>query len=305
MELRVVECVLDAADSIAPDAEHKVVELDVEWHHATVTLEVEVSEATAGTVLPPGAMPGDVEVLVVTTCPSTFVRTAQRAPLEAFERPVRVELELERDRLAGTVELKALLVRAKDAPPCDGFGHAVGVRLAESAAWELLVDRRPESAGQYLDIRYRPFSEDPVIPVRDRKNLYLLETDGPAPVLWINADHERLSAVLDSRGTVGLHARLREVVFDHLGHAVWTQLFLHAAERYVASGECVHEWQDVVLDRVLADVYPDDPNTAVRRDRLVADFEELPTVLRRLDAALQRRDDLAGHLTKLVEEGRS
>lgn len=304
--LRVTGCVLDGEDMVEPDTEAHLVELDVPWNAATVQLELTVPAATLARVLPEGqeggGTPDETELLLVLRCPSTFVRAGVRVPFARADVPVSTELALRRDDLAGALHLQAFLVRKSAGRRRRGFASRTSARLADSRAWELRVDCGREPRGEYLDVRYRRFSEDDAIPARDRKNLYALDVAEDAPILWINAEHERIAAILDSKGNVGRHARLREVFFDHIAHAVWTQLFLRAARHYVETEDTVFAWEDGVLDALLKDAYPEVRSAADRRDRLAEDWDDLPELLRRLDAGLQRRDDLAVHLTKLVEE---
>ena len=57
-----------------------------------------------------------------------------------------------------------------------------------------------------------------------------------------------------------------------------------------------------VLDLLLRDVFPELRSVAERRDRLAELWGELPLLLARLDAALQRRAGVSAHLSKLIEE---
>jgi hypothetical protein len=300
VELLVTSCTLDGKAVIGADLDAHLVELDVPWARATLALTVAVSSATLADVAG-GALPGAFEIAIITRCPSTFLRVARRVALTALDEPLPVNLELARDDLAGPVSLGAFLVRVTDA---NGDSHSVvrGARVADSRSWELRVDRHREPRGDYLDVRYKKFSDDETLPRRNRGNLYVLEADHEAPILWINADHERVAATLDSRGTAGRHARLRESFFDHIAYAVWTQLFFQAASDYVPDGEATYPWQDVVLDLLLKDVFPNQHDSSARRDELREMFKQPALLMQRLDAGLQRRNDLAGHLTKLVNE---
>ncbi len=291
---------LDGKSEVNASLDGHLVELSLPWAHATFVLTVTVPSATHAAVAG-GAPVSAFEVTIITRCPSTFLRVAQRVPLSALEEPIEVHLDLQRDDLAGSAEVMAFLVRTSDTP---GHLHAAvrGARLADSPSWELRVDRQREPRGEYLDIRYKKFSSDESIPRRDRGNLYVLDLDQPDPILWVNADHERVTAILDSRGTVGRHARLRESFFDHIAYAVWTQLFLKAAHDYTQDGEATYPWQDAVLDLLLRDVFPNHRTQSDRREHLRDVIGEPTTLMRSLDAGLQRRNDLAAHLTKLVSE---
>lgn len=301
VELRVVACTLDGRTDVAPEDEAHVLDLEGRWTRAALALAVSVPEATLTHVLPTGAPVSELEVAVVLRCPATLLRIGARVALPPPGAVAPVELALVLDDLAGSAELVAYVVRAtRGSAP--GYAAQRGARVADSRAWELRVDRPREPRGEHLDVRYRRFSEDATIPARDRKNLYALDLDQPSPILWLNADHERVAAVLDSRGTVGRHARLREAIYDHVAHAVWTQLFLKAAGDYVRNEETTYPWQDAVLDLLLRDVFPSVRRASDRRDELATAWDDLPSLLARLDAGLQRRNDLALHLTRLVEE---
>jgi hypothetical protein len=300
VELVVSSCVLDAKTRVATDLDTHLVDLDVSWSRAVLTLAVTVS-ATTHAAIADGAPPSAFELALVTHCPATLLRVARRVPLSALDEPSTVELELRRDDLAGSAQVFAFLVRATD--PHERSNAAVrGARVADSRSWELRIDRKREPQGDYLDIRYKKFADDETLPRRDRGNLYVLDLEQEEPILWINADHDRIAGILDSRGAVGRHARLRESFFDHIAYSVWTQLFLKAAGDYAAEGEVTYAWQDTVLELLLRDVFPDVRIASERRARLRDLWADQATLMRRLDAGLQRRNDLAAHLTKLVNE---
>jgi hypothetical protein len=303
LELSIERCLLDDRDELAPDHEACAIDLDVRWTTATLDMRVELPQETRDRVLAPGTPAGAIDVLVIVRSPSTFFRSAVRVPMP--QGHAKLSLVLQRDQLAGLAELEAVAVRTTDAEHGSEHGEhasARGVRIADSRSWQLRIDRVQEPRGEYLDIRYHPFSKEPTVPARDHGNLYLLRLEQETPELWINADHERIAAVFDSKGTVGRHARLREVAFDQVAHGVWTQLFMRAARDYVANEETSYAWQDAVLDLLLRDVFPELRSVAERRDRLAELWGELPLLLARLDAALQRRAGVSGHLSKLIED---
>jgi hypothetical protein len=308
LELSIERCLLDDRDELAPDGEAYAIDLDAGWTTATLDLRIELPEETRDKVLAPGTPADAIDVLVIVRSPATFFRSAVRVPMRRSH--VKLSLVLQRDQLAGLAELEAVVVRTTDASRTaerdsehtKEHATARGVRIADSRTWQLRIDRAQEPRGEYLDIRYHPFSKEPTVPARDHGNLYLLRLEQETPELWINADHERIAAVFDSKGTVGRQARLREVAFDQVAHGVWTQLFMRAARDYVANEETSYAWQDAVLDLLLRDVFPELRSVAERRDRLAELWGELPLLLARLDAALQRRAGVSAHLSKLIEE---
>ena len=301
LELSIERCLLDDRDELAPDDEACAIDLDVRWTTATLDVRLELPQETRERVLAPGTPADAIDALVIVRSPSTFFRSAVRVPMRSGR--ATLSLLLQRDQLAGLAELEAVVVRTTDAKRAEEHASARGIRIADSRTWQLRIDRVQEPRGEYLDIRYHPFSKEPTVPARDHGNLYLLRLEQETPELWINADHERIAAVFDSKGTVGRHARLREVAFDQVAHGVWTQLFMRAARDYVANEETSYAWQDAVLDLLLRDVFPELRSVAERRDRLAELWGELPWLLARLDAALQRRAGVSAHLSKLIEEG--
>lgn len=301
IDLQILRATLEGKDVVEPSRDATLLELDVPWNRATIELRVSVA-ASCGELLPAPHREGDLGVLIVLRCPATFLRIGQYVPLVQFDAPISYELEIARADFAGSAELRTYLVRNRAADGHPGYASSIGARIADSRSWELRFDRPRESHGDYLDVRYRRFSEDPAIARRDKTNLYSLDLDQPSPVLWINGDHERLAGVLDSRGTIGRSARIREVAFDQIAQAVWGQLFLRAARDLVLLEETTYEWQDSVLTQVLKDVYPEIKSDEERVEHLKADWNDLSVLLGRLDRGLQRRDEIAAHLTKLIEE---
>jgi hypothetical protein len=300
MAVAVDRCLLDDRDHVEPDRERCLLELDVPWKTAAVTISVEVPLATRNAVLPPSATGVGLDLLLVVQCPGTFRRFALRSVLS--DAVTRFDLQLRRNDFAGHASLQAFLVRSSEDAPTNGFATQRGMRLADSRAWELRFDRPQESRGEYLDVRYHPFSTEPSVPQRDRRNLYLLLMEQETPELWVNSDHQRIAGVLDSKGTVGSHARLREVIYDQIAHGVWTQLFMKAASDYLQNEEATYPWQDAVLDLLLKDIFPEVQGHGARRDALSEAWGDLPALAARLDAALQRRSDISTHISKLLEE---
>lgn len=304
LTLRILSCRLDGDRTVLPDEDHHLLSLEGSWRRAELRVEVLVPAELVGRVLPePERAAPPIAVLLALRCDETRLRRgfADSSPGPRGGASSFV-LALDREELYGAAELQAFLVRGREARPAQrGYARLKGARLATARAWTLSIDRQRRFEGRYLEIRYRRFGEDEVIPPHDRGNLYLLEHDQPWPILWINADHEAISAVLDSKASVGGQARLREVIFDLVAAPVWTQLFLRAAGDVIGQGEAAYEWEERVLGELLGDLYPALP-AAARPQALQEDWQDLPLLLVRLDAALQRRSQLCAHLGKLVEE---
>lgn len=303
IELTITGCTVDGGTKVPIDGEGHVLDLEGTWSHASIAVRVAVPGATLAAI-GEGEPATAFEIAIVTRCPATLLRDALRVPVRAADEATTWTIDLHRDDLSGSATLLAYLSRVE----AHGSKRALvrGARVAESRQWEVRVDRAREPRGEYLDIRYKKFSEDQTLPARDRGNLYVLDFDQDSPILWINADHDRVAGILDTRGTIGRTARLRESFFDHIAYAVWAQLFMRAATDTLAGeGEATYAWHDVVLDLLLRDVFPEVRDGEGRRQRLLDMKDDLPALMRRLDAGLQRRNDLAAHLAKLVEEDAS
>ncbi|MBL8915772.1 MAG: hypothetical protein JNM17_34055 [Archangium sp.] len=244
-----------------------------------------------------------VSVVVAARCDDTRLRFGKRVPVERGGASVETTLRLERDQFAGQLELTAHLVRERDGLASrPGFAARAHERLAGSRPWELRVDRKRSLSGVYLDVRYRSFAADPSMAPAHRANLWQLEMDLDAPILWLNSDHHEAVAVLDAKGHVGARAALRDVAFDLFVASVWMQLVLRSATTLKETGEVGAPWQDAVLDAAARLLFPQAKATEDARAKLESALEDLPALLGQLDAALQADQETSRHLLKLIGE---
>ncbi|EDM81679.1 hypothetical protein PPSIR1_22219 [Plesiocystis pacifica SIR-1] len=305
LRLRVLGASLDDRPVELVEPHANSVELGTNWAHATLELELRAPGRLVRRLVakherdsPP------VAVLITLRCPRTHLR--RRVALQAWpstegER-FGIPLALVRDELAGLVELDAHLIRtAPAADPSAGARVAslAGTRLAGSRTLTLLLDQPEVRAGNYLDVHYRRFSDDPGAP--NASALYRLELEGETPILYLNADHESLRPTLDSKGTRGPRARVRDLVFERIASSVWTQLVLRVSARLVDDGEPAYDWERAVLDQWLPRLYPE-RRAEERQSCLERDFQDLPMLLARLDAILQVEGKLAALAAKLTGE---
>jgi hypothetical protein len=269
-----------------------------------VHYRVVVPERTLHAVLPAGEHPlAQAEVVLAVRCAPTRLRRTHhvlRAPLhDTLSNGV---LELGAGECSGAVDIVPYLVRASTVAATPGYAHQRGARLAGARPWQVRVQPVPASAGRFLDVRYRSFEQDRGF-AAVAHNVYRLDCDQDAPVLWINADHAKIAAVLDDRGSTGRKARLREVFYDLIAHGVWVQLFMRAASEVRELEDTTYAWQDGVLRQILPVVFATLRTHAERVSalrRLLAD--DLGLLLDRVDAALQARAELSTHMSSLAEE---
>ncbi|HYU14525.1 MAG TPA: hypothetical protein VEL05_00570 [Candidatus Acidoferrum sp.] len=310
LALSPARCVLDGERAIAaaPDVERHLLDLSAHrFRTARLSIDVAVSPSLLASVFPPdeaGAAPA--RVALVLRCPSTRVRLAQAVaepPLTPGTYTAAVELE--RARLWGAVELASVLVRTSARPERgDGFAAFAGARVADSTPWEIRVDAVQAVRGLYLDIRYEDFGKAGVDQFPSPDALYQLDCDGEAPILWLNSAHERVATSLDSAASVGRVARLRDVLFERIQHAVWTRLFVAAARDAIRIGEPAFEWQEPVLRMWLPRLYPGSGDNESRLASLEHEMEEdgLAGLLGRLDGLLQEEHGTARAFDLLAEE---
>lgn len=276
--------------------ERHLVEADEPFEVLQLELEVSVPPETIAAVTGDGRKDG-LAVALTWRCDETRWRAGRTLALETDR--VKCALELRQRDVAGAVEVGAVLVRVGPSAAEGSRSHA---RLADARPWEVRIDRRRALSGNHLDIRYTRFSEDPVVPHSDKGNVYRLEVDGERPVLWLNADLTAAVSVLDAKAASGKMARLREVAFDLLTPAVWTQLFLKAAPVFV-SGEGDEEgWQSAVVWQLAPHLYGKKATEVEVRRQLELDLDDVPSLLAKLDAVLQRVHELGRHLEAAAED---
>lgn len=292
---------LDEERAAFIDHERRLVALEEEWRRAKVQLRVSAQARVFEDTL--AESDDAVSVVIAGRCDDTRSRFGVRLPLSRAQAAVETTLELERDQLSGQLELTAHLVRDHDHPGArQGFAARAHARLAGSRPWELRIDRKRTLSGVYLDVRYRSFAADPSMPAAQRGNLWQLELDLEAPILWLNSDHKDVVSVLDAKGHVGARAALRDVAYDLFVPSVWTQLLLRAVTTLKEQGEVGAPWQDAVLDAVARLLFPQVKATDEAREKLEASLEDVPALINQLDGALQAEHEPARHLLKLIEE---
>ena len=278
-----------------------LVEADEPFDRLDLQIEVDLPALTRARVIPSDEL-NSLSVVIGIRCDSTRSRVGITLPVGGAES-VMHRLTLSRGDVSGSVEISAHLIRSqRSTRPAEGFATARGAILADARPWEIRIDRQRAIAGVFLDVRYRSFRDDPVVPASDKQNLYRLELDGDVPTLWLNSDLPAAVGVLDSRAQSGGQAALREVAFDLVTPSVWTQLAFHSIPRVAELGSDAPEWERAVVERIGQLLYGK-VSFEVATDRLREALREPVTLLGRLDAALQRQHELGRHLERLSEDG--
>ena len=204
----------------------------------------------------------------------------------------------------GTVELRPYLVRTEDGPTEGRYAGKKNFRLASGRIYSVVVDLPPGEEPAAIDGEEVSFSQTPHLPEGDK--LYYLDFRNESrPKLWINSDHPRVTDILQSQGSVGAEARMRDVILDEISYGVWTQLIVRTSCDIDDDGEVEYEWQQTVIDTFARNLYDTD-DTAEATHRLredAGDPESLPHLMEQIDRELQEYLEPRAQLINLMEEG--
>ncbi|MDS0474350.1 hypothetical protein [Natrinema sp. 1APR25-10V2] len=279
-----------------------------DWDTITLHGKLRLPEETVQAVFPEDERAEPPAKLYVTTrCHETIYRDREvisEAPTTPGEYDVT--LEVPKNTVRGTVELRPYLVRTEAHPgeePND-YADQKNFRVASGTLYYVVVDRHEEEERAAIDGERVRFSQNAHLP--DGNKLYYLDFRNESrPKLWINADHPRIAEVLQSRGSVGAEARMRDVILDQVSYGVWVQLLVRAGSAVDVEGEVEHEWQEMVLQTFARNLYDtNDVSEATHRLRDdLSDPQTLPHVMQRIDSELQEYIDPREQLIHLMEEG--
>jgi hypothetical protein len=200
--------------------------------------------------------------------------------------------------------LRPYLVRDESRTGPGQFATTKNVRVASGKRYDVVVDRPGDEEPPAIDGETVSFAQTAHLP--DGEKLYYLDFRNESrPKLWINADHPRITDVLQSRGSVGAEARMRDVILDQISYGVWTQLLLRAGSAIDDQGNVEYEWQQMVLETFVRNLYDvGDLEEATRKFREdLRDPDSLPHVSDRIDRELQEYIDPRTQLINLMEEG--
>ncbi len=166
------------------------------------------------------------------------------------------KLELVPADSTGHIDIEALVVRREDADRGSrGFATRAGMRVASSSPIRVLTREPTAMPGGALDVRWEDFRTS-AHPERKRgsSRIFYLETTLDPPVLWLNRANPDLVAVLESKGTRGSKAMVRDLLNQAIAQPVWYAL-VHTASMAVTRDEdgaaTVPEgWQRGILARI-------------------------------------------------------
>jgi len=279
-----------------------------QWQDVTLYGQIEVPEETVTAVFPRDEHDSPpAKLYVAIRCHSTIYRdrtVVSKSPTD--DGVYDVQIRIHKDDVRDEVELQPYFVRSTDRERDGTYAHKKNFRVASGDLYRTVVDRPPGEEPPAIDGEEVSFSQSPHLPAGEK--LYYLDFRNESrPKLWINADHPRITDILQSRGSVGAEARLRDVILDQISYGVWMQLLIRAGSAIDKQGEVEYEWQETVLETFARNLYEeDDLSEAVQRLRTdLEDRESLPHVMDLIDRELQEYIDHRTQLINLMEEGLS
>lgn len=302
LDLRPGQAEIDLVSSLPDDNK----EPGAGWDLVSLYGDLAIPEETIETVFPEDERQHPPAKLYVTVrCHETIYRdkvvlSQSPTPADTYE----VAIELPKNSFRGTVELRPYLVRTDTRPTAGGYASRKNFRVASGRIYRAVIDRAAGEEPPAIDGEPVNFSQVSHLPGGDK--LYYLDFRNESrPKLWINSDHPRITEVLQSRGSVGAEARMRDVILDEMSYGVWLQLLVRAGSAVDDSGEVEYKWQKTILQTFAQNLYDiDDLDEAIQRLRAdLSDLESLPHVIGRIDDELQEYIDPRTQLINLMEEG--
>ncbi|MFC6756766.1 MULTISPECIES: hypothetical protein [Haloarcula] len=302
LELKAGQTQIDLSSALEAEMESG------DWEKVVLYGQLEVPETTVEAVFPQEERESPpAKLYVAVRCHSTIYRDrtiVSKSPTD--DGVYDVTIVLHKDVVRDEVELRPYLVRASDRSRDGQYAYKKNFRVSSGDIYTVVVDRPSDEQPPAIDGEEISFSQASHLP--EGEKLYYLDFRNEArPKLWINSDHPRITDVLQSRGSVGAEARMRDVILDQISYGVWIQLLIRAGSAIDGDGDVDFEWQQTVLETFARNLYEvDDLSEAMQRLRTdLGEKESLPHVLELADRELQEYIDHRTQLINLMEEGLS
>lgn len=277
-----------------------------DWKNITLFGRIDLPGETVESVFPESERDDPpAKLYVAVRCHETIHRgktvvSDETTPSDTYD----VSVKLPKEKVRGTVELRPYLVRTQDGSSDTRYADKKNFRLASGTTYSVVIDLPPGEKQPAIDGEEASFSNTAHLP--EGEKLYYLDFRNESrPKLWINSDHPRITDILQSQGSVGAEARMRDVILDEISYGVWSQFILQAACAIDDEGDVEYEWQQTVVDTFARNLYEvEDVSEAAHRLRKdVTDPEALPHLMERIDRELQEYIDPRTQLINLMEEG--
>ena len=232
------------------------------------------------------------------------------------------ELNLDMNDYAGELICSIAVVRTtRMEVAVPGYASDRGAILAWSEERRILFDAPPKPQGNCLEVLWENFPES-VDPWRKRHpdNLFALDLHGARPRIVLNEAIQLARTVLDSAGSHGAKARVRDAAFSMIVHQGWSSLVSVSLARlatvkrdYPDEGadtpaeiliKDLEEWQGIILQDWSRYLFPDeDPATALENMTAAAgEHGKTLEIMGKLPNAIQARFRTYRSFEGLVKE---
>jgi len=296
LELTIESYSIDGTEAGKPTSD-RLVELTgwTEWDTVTVSGTLRISDGVFSDAFPTGEADAQshARLLLARDCRYTH----DRGVVASFPSPSGSltegreydwTYELSRTDVYAQVALTPVLVRTNSGPGVPGeHAWAPDQEVATGAPATIVTDDVEEWLDGNMPVKLKPFSKSGL----PGDNLFSLDdTQGDEPVLWINSELNLVSSLLVSKVPAGPKAQLRGAIAAELAHPVWVQLVLWTATDVDDTGSWAYDWQEAVLEHVVAPMWDCDDATeaAIQLNEYVSDAYDSDGSLGELSGDLNR-----------------
>lgn len=295
--------------------ERKLVELENyrNYSELTVYLDFDISRENLKDLVPENEREDlPLSLVVVSRCTRTSQREALfKKDIEDLDFDEEIKLELERHHYRGKSEIKPYIVRNEEREGVDNFANLKSSKVASGRSWELRFDTFDRVGSSGLEVEWNDFSDPELeMPVTEDMLYHLNMKNEVNPVLHLNSSSNEVKRVMESEGTRGPDARMRDVFFNSIIPPVYMELLTHAVESIEADDlEFAHDWQKAMVVNLLDEILYEDDN--MDQDAMIERLVEIrksehgsQKIMSRVQRAIHNRDNPLKDMEKLCREAR-
>lgn len=214
------------------------------WRRVQVVFAMAPMDAALRELAKLGSPPPGMRYVLRVRCPDTRLRHTVTMLPQADALVGTITLS--RDDVEGSVFVEAAAVLAEATKPADARANEELTWLARSPRWIVEVEEADVPAGGAFDFAWVDFADPkPEAPYRGEDAGHLARCPSAlshvvmrpnGPLVLINKHHETVATVLQSRGTVGASARLRDVLLGRVAVESWRTILLTAVHEVEGTG---------------------------------------------------------------------
>ncbi|GAA0261756.1 hypothetical protein [Halobacterium noricense] len=301
LEWEIQSCETDGGEEPPREPSTNEISLvDEDWDSVTLTINVELPQWSYDLVFPDqGEL--TARIGVVYWCRQTILRDRSNTVEISEPGTKEFEVTIPREDVRQSLKIQPALVCVECTEDAEDFATQPGHRMAEGEVWTVKTDLQ-QTTQNLLQPETKRFSEDSDFPGED--HLLFVDFDRDPPALYLNGDHERVVAALDSDAYQGWDAAVRDVAYDVIESEFWPQMLLEAASDITDSGGPDEAWKQGVIEKFREPIYGEDTSYEEALDMLREDLNSpsrLARLIQEIDDAVQSRNDSPSHLKTLLD----